>query len=110
DVDVGYVLTGDDADVVRFRDAGKHNLDVARTWTLLQSFVATGYVRIIFVDTSIQRLLYNHAREAGADEATLEKLLQYPRGENFPGGLIRDWPGHRNHFHVRFGPPPASRD
>ncbi|MCA9661134.1 MAG: penicillin-insensitive murein endopeptidase, partial [Myxococcales bacterium] len=75
DVDVGYVLTGDDADVVRFRDAGKHNLDVARTWTLLQSFVATGYVRIIFVDTSIQRLLYNHAREAGADEATLEKLL-----------------------------------
>jgi len=108
DVDVGYVLLGDEADDRRFRRADAYNLDVPRTWTLLKSFIATGYVRIIFADTSIQRLLYDHARESGVDEATLETLLQYPRGENFPGGLIRDWDGHVNHFHVRFGPPTAT--
>ena len=105
DVDVGYVLLGDEADDRRFRRADADNLDVPRTWALLRAFISTGYVRIIFADTSIQRLLYNHARESGVDEETLADLLQYPRGANFPGGLIRDWKGHQNHFHVRFGPP-----
>ncbi len=108
DVDVGYVLLGDEADDRRFRRADADNLDVPRTWALLQAFIATGYVRIIFADTSIQRLLYDHARESGVDEDTLADLLQYPRGDNFPGGLIRDWKGHQNHFHVRFGPRPAA--
>ncbi|HGG57690.1 MAG TPA: hypothetical protein ENK31_07835, partial [Nannocystis exedens] len=104
DVDVGYVLLGPEADDLLFRRADADNLDVPRTWALLRAFIATGYVRIIFADTSIQRLLYDYARESGVDTSTLEMLLQYPRGRNFPGGIIRDWPGHQNHFHVRFGP------
>ncbi len=108
DVDVGYVLLGTEADDLLFRRADTDNLDVPRTWALLRAFVATGYVRIIFADTSIQRLLYDYARESGVDESTLEMLLQYPRGGNFPGGIIRDWPGHKNHFHVRFGAPRAT--
>jgi len=108
DVDVGYVLLGDEADDRRFRRADASNLDVPRTWALLRAFISTGYVRIIFADTSIQRLLYDYARESGVDEETLAELLQYPRGANFPGGVIRDWKGHKNHFHVRFGPPSRS--
>ena len=42
DVDVGYVLRGDEADEERFQAAGPHNLDVARTWTLLSAFLAGG--------------------------------------------------------------------
>ncbi|MCB9566072.1 MAG: penicillin-insensitive murein endopeptidase [Myxococcales bacterium] len=104
DVDVGYVLKGPQADDLRFRDADRNNLDVARTWALLESFIAAGPVRIIFVDYRIQRLLYDHAREAGVDEDRLAALLQYPRGEHFPGGVIRHFRGHRNHFHARYGP------
>lgn len=107
DVDVGYVLRGDEADETRFRVADARNLDVARTWELLRAFIDTGHVRIIFVDTSIQRLLYDHAREQGMSPAELDALLQYPRGEGHAGGVIRHFRGHRNHFHVRFGPPLA---
>ena len=32
----------------------------------------------------------------------LEHLFQYPRGKDVPVGLIRHWPNHANHVHVRF--------
>lgn len=105
DVDVGYVLQGPLADETRFHVADRESLDVARSWALLRAFIDTGAVRIIFVDRGLQRRFYEHAREAGATEEELAALLQYPRGDAFPGGIIRHWKGHRNHFHVRFGPP-----
>ncbi|MBK8261184.1 MAG: penicillin-insensitive murein endopeptidase [Nannocystis sp.] len=103
DVDVGYVLRGADPDDPRFRAADASNLDLERTWSLLRAFIGTGHVRVIFVDTKIQRLLYDHARERGVSEQELDLLLQYPRGEGHGGGLIRHFRGHRDHFHVRFG-------
>jgi hypothetical protein len=103
DVDVGYVLRGADPEDPRFRAADASNLDLERTWALLRAFIDTGHVRVIFVDTKIQRLLYDHARERGVSEQELDHLLQYPRGEGHGGGLIRHFRGHRDHFHVRFG-------
>ncbi len=104
DVDVGYVLTGKDANETKFRQANAKNLDVARTWILVKSFIDTDEVTYIFMDHRIQKLLYDHAQSKGVDEDTLDELFQYPRGRGRSHGIIRHWRGHANHFHVRFRP------
>ncbi len=104
DVDMGYVLTGKDADETKFRSASAKNLDVARTWALVKAFVDTDEVTYIFMDYRIQKLLYEYASEHGVSEDTLDELFQYPRGRGRSHGIIRHWKGHANHFHVRFRP------
>ena len=102
DVDIGYVLKGPEANETRFRTATARNLDVPRTWTLIKAFVDTNDVTYIFMDYSIQQMLYDYARERGVSEETLDELFQYPRGRGRSHGIIRHWKGHKNHFHVRF--------
>jgi LysM repeat protein len=104
DVDVGYVLTGKDANETKFRQATSKNLDVPRTWALIKGFIDTDEVTYIFMDYRIQKMLYDHALEKGVDEDTLDELFQYPRGRGRSHGIIRHWRGHSNHFHVRFRP------
>jgi hypothetical protein len=102
DVDVGYVLTGAEAEAIRFRNAGRHNLDVPRTWALIDGFLASGAVHYLFMDYGLQKLLYEHAVGLGVPAERLDQVFQYPRGRGAPYGLIRHWRGHVNHFHVRF--------
>ncbi|WP_143140173.1 penicillin-insensitive murein endopeptidase [Nannocystis exedens] len=102
DVDVGYVLQGTDADVTRFITATKDNLDVARSWALIEAMLATDQVHYVFMDYGLQKLFYEHAVAAGVSARRLNDVFQYPRGEGAPFGIIRHWRGHRNHFHVRF--------
>lgn len=102
DVDIGYVLRGADADTLRFVGAERGNLDVARSWALIEAILASGRVHYIFMDYGLQRIFYEHAAAAGASPQRLDELLQYPRGEGVSAGVIRHWRGHRNHFHVRF--------
>ena len=100
DVDVGYVLKGKLANETRFRNANARNLDVARTWALVEAFLATGRVKYIFMDLKIQKLLYEYARKKGVSEMRLDEIFQYPRRRRH--GIIQHWRGHVNHFHVRF--------
>ncbi len=102
DVDVGYVLTGEEADEIRFRQAGAHNLDVARSWALLRGFLEAGAAHYVFLDYGLQRLLYEHAVLQGVAPDRLAEVFQYPRGRGAPYGIVRHWRGHSNHFHVRF--------
>lgn len=99
DVDVGYVLKGSQADETRFVNANGNNLDLDRTWKLIDAFLDTDKVRYIFMDRNIQKMLYKHARSKGVSEDTLDELFQYPKRR---GGIIRHSKGHVNHFHVRF--------
>ena len=102
DVDVGYVLRGSEADDPRFRHAGPHNLDVARTWSLLRAFLEAGAAHYVFLDYGLQGLLYEHAIAEGIPPVRLAEVFQYPRGRHAPHGVVRHWRGHVNHFHVRF--------
>jgi LysM repeat protein len=102
DVDVGYVLKGSAAHVERFVPARRDTLDVARSWRLIEAFLATGEVQMIFVDYGLQALLYEHARKQGMAESELDELFQYPRGKGRGHGIIRHWRSHDGHFHVRF--------
>lgn len=108
DVDVGFyfhrVPTGyPDAFVAANRD-----LDLEATWALLTSFVRTTDldtgVQIIFLDHAVQARLYKFARKRGTPDADLAMIFQYPRGKDALAGLVRHWPNHADHLHVRFKP------
>jgi LysM repeat protein len=102
DLDIGLVLTGDDANRLHFSGAGQDNIDLRRTWILVEEFIATGEVRVIYLDYQVQALLYEYAKQSGVPKAKLDEYFQYPRGTGRTRGLIRHWRGHKNHLHVRF--------
>lgn len=102
DVDIGYVLHGKDADVTRFVRAHSGNLDRARTWKLIRAMLETRAVAWIFIDYDVQKMLYDEALRAGASEDALDTWFQYPHGNRAMHGVLRDWRGHDDHFHVRF--------
>jgi LysM repeat protein len=102
DVDVGLVLRGKQANRLHFSGATADNLDVERTWLLVESFLATGEVRFIFLDYAVQEQLYEWAKDHGVPETKLDEYFQYPRGSGRNHGIIRHWRGHKNHIHVRF--------
>ncbi|NVB37955.1 penicillin-insensitive murein endopeptidase [Pseudenhygromyxa sp. WMMC2535] len=85
-------------------------VDWRATWELVQAFVGTGVIEIIFLDYKRQRRLYKAAVEAGASEEALDALIQYPRGFKANLGLIRHAPGHDGHLHLRFPCGPAESE
>jgi LysM repeat protein len=102
DVDIGLVLTGELADRLHFSGASANNIDLHRTWILIEELIATGEVRVIYLDYEVQALLYEYAQKNGVSRAKLDEYFQYPRGTGRTRGLIRHWRGHQNHLHVRF--------
>lgn len=104
DVDIGYVLRGSDADVPRFLRAHAGNLDRERTWKLIRALLETRAVAWIFIDYEVQAMLYEQARAEGATAEALDTWFQYPAGDRAMHGILRDWRGHDDHFHVRFSP------
>ncbi len=85
-----------------FRRVRPADMDVARQWTLLRHWLANGQVSAIFIDYGLQEVLYEEARRQGATRRQLHRWFQYPRGRFYPLGLIRHFPKHRDHLHVRF--------
>ena len=77
-------------------------LDVRRQWTLLRYWLKRDQVEMIFIDRGLQAKLYEYAKKRGAKKKQLDEWFQYPRPAGSQEGIIRHWPGHRNHLHVRF--------
>ncbi|MCX4244987.1 penicillin-insensitive murein endopeptidase [Paraliomyxa miuraensis] len=71
-------------------------------WQLVLAFSQVDAM-VIFLDYKAQRRLYRAAKAAGASEAQLGALIQYPRGSKAARGLVRHSSGHEQHLHVRFG-------
>ncbi len=107
DVDIGYIQKWDGKEELNWRKMNAQNLDPGETWALLQTFVGTGAVEVIFIDRGLQKLLHEYARAQGVTEAALEPWMEYPRrtGEGAP--MIQHVAGHDDHIHVRFACPPG---
>jgi penicillin-insensitive murein endopeptidase len=73
-------------------------IDYPKTWSLVKSFVATGKVQRMFVDTAIKRKLCEIAK---GDEDRLFAVNALRK--------LRYWPGHDNHIHFRFYCPPGDK-
>jgi len=99
DVDVGMYLRGNrGADT--FVPMNEENLDVPKTWCLIEGLIRSQRVQYIFLDRRIQRLLYDYAAARGADSAFLERVFGGSRR-----AIINHVANHYDHIHVRFYTP-----
>ncbi|MBA3396075.1 MAG: penicillin-insensitive murein endopeptidase [Deltaproteobacteria bacterium] len=108
DVDLGFYFHAMPAGYPdRFASANA-DLDLGATWALLTAFARTSDlddgVQMIFLDHAVQARLYKWARNRGTPDDQLADILQYPRGKDTQVGLVRHWPHHGDHLHVRFKP------
>lgn len=102
DVDIGYVPNSSKP-LDGFVEMNEKNMDIEKTWHLIFSFLKGGRVQYIFMKDSLQKLLYEHAREKEkVSKSYLDKIFQYPNGNS--EAIIKHTSGHGNHFHVRFLP------
>lgn len=108
DVDIGfYFMRRPEGYPDQFVGANG-DLDLEATWALIEAFANTaredGGVQMIFLDHSIQARLYRWAKSEGIGADKLADILQYPRGPDTQAGIVRHWPSHNDHMHVRFKP------
>jgi hypothetical protein len=89
-----------------FVRATEDNLDGAETWKLVWEFAKTqsedGGVQIMFLDYDVQGIVYRWAKDHGVSEQRLDRVFQYPHGRDSANGVVRHFPNHDNHVHVRF--------
>ncbi len=106
DVDVGFYFTKVPRGYPESFAAAGDALDLEATWALLNAFARTSQletgVSMIFLDYDVQARLYKWARSRGTPDDELAALFQYPRGRSELAGLVRHWPHHGDHMHVRF--------
>jgi murein endopeptidase/LysM repeat protein len=85
----------------------EENLDVPKTWCLIESLLQSRRVQNIFVDQGLQKVLYRYAASQGWDENYLDNLFGVAAGPD-TRTVIQHVRGHRDHLHVRFYTPWSS--
>ena len=75
---------------------------------MIEAFANTanteGGVQMIFLDHAVQARLYRWAKSDGISADRLSTILQFPRNADSQAGIVRHWPSHSDHIHVRFKP------
>lgn len=102
DVDIAYFHNACRRRTCGFNRIGARQLDVKRQWALLSYWLKRNQLEAVFIDYPLQAALYRHAKARGASPADLKHWFQYPRGRRFQLGVIRHFPKHADHMHVRF--------
>lgn len=103
DVDLAYMYKGCHKRGCRFKRVSPKDLDAELQWALLKPWLQTAQVEAVFMDYALQREVYKEAKRDGASRDELALWFQYPRGKNFPLGVVRHYPAHADHMHVRIG-------
>jgi LysM repeat protein len=109
DADIGYYYENCGRDC-EYRVVSASELDVERQWALFDYWIANELVDYVFVDYTLQEVMYNWLLENGARRVDLQRWFQYPRGRDSAAGILRHERGHADHFHVRFACPPTDRN
>jgi murein endopeptidase len=98
DVDIPLILNK----ISSITAGTKRTVDVEKTWFIVQQLVNSCDVEYIFVDTAVQKALHTHALGKGLSKETLRLILQWPDHQQSLSGVVRHWPNHKDHLHVRF--------
>ncbi len=111
DIDLSYPQIINKRDELNWREMSAANLDRELMWTLLELLNDTGAVEVVYVDTKLQKLLYDWAIQTGrVPRRDLSRWLEYPRK---PGQAkytrVQHSRGHSDHMHVRFSCPKGHR-
>ena len=102
DADVAYPQKRCPSGLCGFRRLGPADLDAPVAWSLLRYWLEHDLLEAVFIDYRLQPPLYREARAEGATQEQLARWFQYPRGRYEPKGVIRHFPKHADHMHVRF--------
>jgi penicillin-insensitive murein endopeptidase len=103
DVDVGFYFKDGPGRGLALGTAS--NLDLPRNWALVRALVARTDVESILLDTRLQKVLYRYATSIAEDKGWLDQVFGFVRGSR--SAIIKHFPGHKNHYHVRFFSPVA---
>jgi penicillin-insensitive murein endopeptidase len=103
DVDVGFYYKN--GSVKWFESGTAANLDLARNWAFVRALVTCTDIEAIFLDTRIQKQLYNYALSVNEDKTWLDRVFQFSRG--YRSAIVQHIPRHGTHYHVRFFNPVA---
>lgn len=98
DVDIPLVLE----EVQDAKVTGPRTVHVERTYFIVKALADSCDIEYMFLDREVQKQLHAHARLGGATEEELALLIQYPSAETTSRGVVRHWPNHQDHVHVRF--------
>jgi len=102
DVDLSYFYS---EKVGWYTYATEQNLDRGRTWAFVKAFVEDPNTEMILMDSAVQRLVYDFAKEHGENADMLDRIFQVSGKSTSP--IIRHAHGHATHIHVRFFSPSA---
>ena len=108
DADIGYYFRTERMPGGRHPEAlyraTPGNLDVARTWTFIESLIDDSGVQYVFTDRALEEALYHHARDVMKVPAErLAWIFSYPKANRT--GVLRHLRGHDDHLHVRWYAP-----
>ena len=104
DIDIGFVhVPGSEhtRHPEHFIKATTSNLDVEKTWFITKTLIQTGLVQVIYIDKFVQKKLWQYAAKDLTPEQR-ELIFSIPRHDKSSSAILQHWPGHRNHFHIRF--------
>lgn len=103
DADLSYPQIWDGKEELNWRKMNAQNLDCELTWALLELLRETGAMEVVFIDSKLQKLLYDHAiANQRYTKAELAKWMEYPRSPGSGSPLIQHHRGHEDHIHIRF--------
>jgi murein endopeptidase len=103
DVDLSYPQNWDRKEELNWRKMDSDNLNRELTWALLELLRESNGVECIFIDSKLQKLLYDHAvKTQRYTKDELEDWMEYPRPPGHGKPLIQHVRGHEDHIHVRF--------
>ena len=80
------------------------NLDVAKTWCLIENLLKTDRVQYMFMDKRLQSIFFEYALRHGWNRESLDIVFNNV-GQSYDNSIIRHSRGHRDHIHVRFYAP-----
>lgn len=101
DVDIGYYMRfGQRA--ARLQRINKYNLDIPRTWVLMETFLRSGQIQYMFSHRKLIPSLYRYARKLPHISKTELKRWFGGKGRR---GIIRHLKGHDDHLHIRIYAP-----
>jgi LysM repeat protein len=103
DIDLGLYAKGN-RPLGGFTAMNEENLDVPKTWELVDNLLRSRRVQYIFLDNGIQRPLHRYALSQGIDQSYLDRLFGCA-GNQDAHTVIQHLRGHRDHMHVRFYTP-----
>ena len=86
----------------RFVHASK--IDLPRMWLFLRLLKYYELASVVFMDSRLQKVIYEYARREGENEKTLGAYFTWPRRGRNGRALVQHIPNHYHHMHIRFNP------